>query len=164
MPVLDITTYAGPYPQVGEYNPANDQLNTDGAQTHQLVSFGVVEPYTSSSDQGELILGAEQSSDFTAEVGYEYPVDVRAYPVSGTLLVTAPASPSPDDRFAVFDSRLMAGSGAVNPERFIRIDVAGNLQGQTGPDYAVINNAGGRIELKYVSADVGWRIHSTPNT
>ncbi|HBE67121.1 MAG TPA: hypothetical protein DDW52_03130 [Planctomycetaceae bacterium] len=164
MPVLDITTYAGPYPQTGAYTPSLDQLDTNGAQTHQLVSEGVVEPLATSSEGEELTLGAEQSGDFTAEAGYEYPVDLRAYAVASTLIVSAPASPSPDDRFAVFDAYLMAGNGTVNPERFIRIEVAENLQGQTGPDYAVVNNAGGRIELKYVSAAVGWRIHSTPNT
>ncbi len=109
---------------------------------------------------GDLLMAGEQSANFTAAKGYEYPIDVSANAPVSTLAVTAPAAPSIDDQFAVFDSRL-----SCDQDRVIQINFGAEpLHSLVAPgNYAVINSAGARILFTYAGAGIGWRVASNVN-
>ncbi len=103
-------------------------------------------------------MAAEQTTDFAAVKGNEYPVDVSANPTVSQLVVTAPATAVANDVFAVFDSRR-----ACDLYRTIVIDFTGGVLHSVPDDHAVINGDGDRIEFVYVNATIGWRVASNIN-
>ena len=104
---------------------------------------------------GGLIMQAEQSADFMAVAGNEYPVNTAA----SNIVVSEPASPITSDSFAVFCSRLT--TDATNT---IRVEFnSERLHSLAAPDYAEIQVRGGRLEFTYVDANIGWRIAADGN-
>ncbi|MEO1529615.1 MAG: hypothetical protein AAFX06_29690 [Planctomycetota bacterium] len=143
---------------------ANIEITASTAANEYVIEF-VTQADTPAA--AGLAMQAEQSSDFTAETGNEYPVDLSGLPAGGVVNVAQPTgTPSADDSFAVFDSRLAADNGidgaALN--RSIRINFTDNLHSLAGPDYAVINSAGARIVFTYVDSAIGWRIAANVNS
>jgi len=103
---------------------------------------------------GGLVMQAEQSADFTAAVGSEYPIDTTAI----DIVVTLPATLSAGDSFAFFCSRLTSSL-----TRTITINSAPHALQSTSPDTAIINSPGSRIELTYVNSTVGLRVSASEN-
>ena len=94
-----------------------------------------------------LVLATEVSSNTTATIGTELPVNCT----SGAVTITPPASPTAGQKFAVFDSR---GQAATNN---ITVDTSGDNLNSSASDY-VISVANGYVELMYVNSTIGWRI------
>ena len=114
-----------------------------------------------SEPEGELLsssrlkVESEQSNNFTAVSGNEYPVSTA----TSSIVVSEPASPTTGDSFAVFCSRL-----TTDATKTIRVEFNNEqLHSLTAPDYAEIWVRGGRLEFTYVDANIGWRIAANGN-
>jgi len=113
---------------------------------------------------GGLNINPVQTVDFTATAGasglvQEWPVDMSAMTPGSILNVTQPVGPhTTGDTFAVEDISL-----ACTLTRIIRVNFTTPIHGLAPPDYAVINNAGARLEFSYIDATYGWRIQSSVN-
>ncbi|MDJ0689237.1 MAG: hypothetical protein QNJ41_12080 [Xenococcaceae cyanobacterium MO_188.B32] len=126
--------------------------NTTSGATSTEVQGAIDEAFASiaqlnSTAETALIVGTEQTADFTATIGNLEPVDCTALPVT----VTPPPAPAPGDKFAVVDSRANSATNNI----IIDFATAGqNLYGTA--DTFTFNEDGAMTEFKYLDATIGW--------
>lgn len=121
--------------------------NDSGSPTHAIGAGDANGQFRQDAawEFGQLTMAAEVSTNVTAAIGQELPVNST----SGARTITAPStSPVANDRFAVFDSR---GTAATN-----NITISAFLYNGVTQTYVISANNGG-VEFTYVNSTIGWR-------
>lgn len=126
-----------------------DFEHTAGEGVEKILVLDTLEQVVRAMPNPVLSIATEVSGATTAVVGTELPVNCSG----GAVTITPPASPSANDRFAVFDSRASSSSNNIT------IDFTGSSQSWNGQsaDYTISTDAE-YVEFRYVNSTIGWRV------